>query len=171
MIPKPCKLVEGSIIWKQSFGEPQVSTAPHIGGILSKWCLYDFICVYLNLIVYQWLARENCPHCPFSVSLWFMRFHLWFCIIGFVGWWSCRLAGGGCKRWFWGFVDGPGTGRIGWVGSCWLPWRVLITHPRLEPILWVTASLVPACLGRLCPRGIFEAQKHGQPQDNRMLEG
>ena len=22
------------------------------------------------------------------------------------------------------------------------------------------ASLVPACLGRLCPRGIFEAQKH-----------
>ena len=32
-------------------------------------------------------------------------------------------------------------------------------------------SLVPACLGRLCPRGIFEAQKHGQPQNNRMLEG
>ena len=35
----------------------------------------------------------------------------------------------------------------------------------------VTVSLVPACLGRLCPRGIFEAQKHGQPQDNRMSEG
>ena len=38
-------------------------------------------------------------------------------------------------------------------------------------IIIIMVSLVPACLGRLCPRGISEAQNYGQPQDNRMLEG
>jgi len=44
-------------------------------------------------------------------------------------------------------------------------------HPVGVGFALATASLVPACFARLCPLGIFEAQKHGQLQDNRMLEG
>ena len=35
----------------------------------------------------------------------------------------------------------------------------------------VAASLVPTDFIRLCPRGIFEARIHGQPRENRTLEG
>ena len=38
--------------------------------------------------------------------------------------------------------------------------RGVISPCLYSRLLGVMASLVPACLGRLCPRGIFEAQKH-----------
>ena len=58
-----------------------------------------------------------------------------------------------------------------YVFSCTgLPNPVFLANIQVH-FVSITASLVPACFARLCPRGMFEAQKHGQPQDNRMLEG